>query len=291
MSTPESLVTNPTSNPVPTAVSALLAAPPAELAASLERVRPELEALPEDEVGRITTNVPSAVTIVLGAAHNVAAMRDEIVRKLPEHDLAPLDKLRDYALALLFAHIMTLPSAEIETRLQALLAEAGTRRAQMLGVAEAYVPLGLVDAERVAAIRRGSGHLDTAQDLIALAQLYHAHQAELAGKTPFSAADLEHTHALGLELFDLLGRRKVGNDGSGGPGAYEQARLRAFRLMVRAYDAARAAVGYLRWREGDAETFVPSLFGGRRRRASETERPEGEPGSDGAADPNATGTQ
>jgi hypothetical protein len=81
------------------------------------------------------------------------------------------------------------------------------------------------------------------------------------------------------------------HDGTGGPGAYEQARLRAFRLMVRAYDAARAAVGYLRWREGDAETFVPSLFGGRRRRASESERPEGEPGSDGAADPNASGTQ
>jgi hypothetical protein len=289
MSTPKSPVTNP--NPLPTAVSALLAAPPAELAAALDRVRPELEALPEDEVGRITTNVPSAVTIVLGAAHNVAAMRDELVRKLPEHDLAPLDNLRDYALALLFAHLMTLPSTEIETRLQALLAEAGTRRAQMLGVAEAYVPLGLVDGERVAAIRRGSGHLDTAQDLIALAQLFHAHQSELEGKTPFSAADLEHTHALGLELFDLLGRRKVGNDGSGGPGAYEQARLRAFRLMVRAYDSARAAVGYLRWREGDAETFVPSLFGGRRRRASESERPEGEPGSDGVADPNASGTQ
>ncbi len=262
----------------------------AELAAAFHRFRGEMAALPDGELGRITTNVPGAVTTALGAAHNLEAMRDDIARTLPGHDLTPIDNLRGYAHALLFAHIMTLPSAEIETRLQALLAEAATRREHMLGVVEAYAPLGLVDAERVAAIRSGTGYLDTAQDLVSLAQLFHDHEAELAGKTPFTEADVDRAHDLGLELFDLLGRRKVGNDVTAPAGGYEAARLRAFRLLVQAYDSARAAVFYLRWREGDAEQLVPSLFGGRSRRRVEAE-PEAPAGGEGGADPDATGTQ
>ncbi|HEU4537682.1 MAG TPA: hypothetical protein VFS00_26360, partial [Polyangiaceae bacterium] len=241
-------------------------ASPAELAAAFERSRAERDALPADELGRITTNVPNAVTTVLGAEHNVSSMRGEIRRRLPEHPLAPIDNLRRYALGLLYVHVMTLPSAEIETRFQAVLVEGGERREHMLGVAEAYARLGLFDAERVAAIRSGAGHADTAHDLVSLAQLFHERREALAGKSPFSPADVERAQALGLELFDLLGRRKLGNDGATLAADVVEAKLRAFRLMERAYDTARWAVAYLRWKEGDAERLAPSLFGGRGRR-------------------------
>jgi hypothetical protein len=48
-------------------------------------------------------------------------------------------------------------------------------------------------------------------------------------------------------------------------------RLRVFTLMLRTYEEARAAIGYLRRREEDAESIAPTLYPGKgKRRASET---------------------
>ncbi|MCU0686871.1 MAG: hypothetical protein MUF34_32265, partial [Polyangiaceae bacterium] len=226
----------------------------------------------------------------------VEPLRGEIERQLPAHDMDSFDNLRGYALSLFFAHLMTQPSAELETRMQALLVEGGQRRAHLLGMAEALAPLGLVDAERVASIRRGSGHADTAEDLVALAQLFYERRAELEGKTPFTSVDIARAHTIGIELLDWLGRRKVGNDGARAPGPYEEARLRAFRLLVRAYDATYAAVAYVRRREGDVDELMPSLFGGRGRRRGVSEpdapaEPEAPTEPDAPADSQATGTQ
>jgi hypothetical protein len=209
-----------------------------------------------------------------------------MARKLPEHDFEAVDNLRKCALALLYTHLLTMPSVEIETRVQAVLAEAVRVRAQMLAVAEAYVTLGLFDAERVAAIRRGSGHLDLVQDVLALAQLFLTHRAELEGKTPFSPDDLARATALGLELLHLLGLRKVGNEAASSADANEKMRVRAFRLLVKVYDTARWAVSYLRWREGDVDELMPSLFGGRPRRRGATE-PKAPAEPSGPADPGA----
>jgi len=45
-----------------------------------------------------------------------------------------------------------------------------------------------------------------------------------------------------------------------------EARLRAFTRLIRVYEGARRAVGYLRAPEGDADTIAPSLYAGRPRR-------------------------
>jgi hypothetical protein len=238
-----------------------------ETTASYERVRPEFAALPAGELGRITINVPVAATIALGALPNLAALRAEMVRKLPEHDIGQIDKLPDYIYALIHAHVMTLPSADASSRLQALVDEGSPLRERMLGVAEALVAFGLVDAERVASIRSGTGHLDMAQDLVALSKLFRERWGELEGKTPLTPSDVERAGELGLALHGAIGRRRVGTDGSAAAGEYEEARLRAFRLFVRAYDQARRAVSYLRWNEGDVEALVPSIYRVRRRRA------------------------
>lgn len=261
-----------------------------ELALAFEEMRPKMEALPKRELGRVTGNVPRVVIIALGAAQHIEPFRAEIGRKLPEHDHEAFDDLRKCALALLYTHLLTMPSAEIETRLQAVLAEAVRVRAQMLAVAEAYVTLGLFDAERVAFIRSGSGHVDLVQDVLALAQLFLSHRVELEGKTPFSPDDLARAKALGLELLNLLGRRKVGNEALRPADANEAMRVRAFRLLLKVYDTARWAVSYVRWREGDVDELMPSLFGGRpRRRGATGPKVPAEPS--GPAAPRATGAE
>ena len=44
------------------------------------------------------------------------------------------------------------------------------------------------------------------------------------------------------------------------PSNVAERRSRAYTLFVRAYDQCRRAAAYLRWNEGDADEFAPSLF-------------------------------
>lgn len=55
--------------------------------------------------------------------------------------------------------------------------------------------------------------------------------------------------------------------------AAAELRVRALSLLVREYEELRRMVTYVRWFEGDADTFVPSLYAGRggRRPKEDTE--------------------
>jgi hypothetical protein len=69
-------------------------------------------------------------------------------------------------------------------------------------------------------------------------------------------------------------------------------RLRAFTLMLRTYEEARAAIGYLRRREEDAESIAPTLYPGKgKRRSSEPELPPATQPPTGSAPVSADITQ
>jgi hypothetical protein len=281
---------------------------PDEAAGAYEGAKGDLAALPAGEVGRITTNVTGVVATVFGALPAIEALWGDI-EKLPHVDLPLLRKLRDYALALHHVDVIVMHAVGGKALIKALTAEAGPLRARLLSSAEVLAIYGLVDAERVASIRSGTGQFDQANDLTALSQLYLAGGDALFAKVPVTRAEVGRAAELGLELLAALGRRRVGSDDEGAPSRYEDDRARAFRLVVRSYDEGRRAVTFLRWREGDADLLVPSLFAGRRRRSRAGDEPSGgggdEPsdgggddeadegggGASGEADEGATGTQ
>ncbi|WP_437969511.1 hypothetical protein WMF04_09510 [Sorangium sp. So ce260] len=120
---------------------------------------------------------------------------------------------------------------------------------------------GLLNAETVAAIRAGQGHIDTANDLLALSALFSGSWSEVAGKTAATEEEVKRAGEIGPQLLAALGVREHGK----GPGPTEAAdkRARAFALLVHAYDQTRRAIAYLRWNEGDADTIAPSLYKGR----------------------------
>lgn len=254
------------------------------LLVAYQEVRAELQAMPPEDGGRILVNIPTVVTLVRGSWPNLEAELARIAR-LPEFNLAALRKLPSYSLALLHVYLLLLPSAEVESRLRTLVAEAGPARERLLVAAEALALLGFVDGERVAAIRRGTGHLDTANDLIALAQLFRAGGDELLGKTKLAWLEVDRAYVLGMELVDALGRRRVGTDGARAGGESEVECAKLFRLVVRTYEQGRRALSYLRWSEGDVNEKMPSLYTRRRRRRSPDE-PAGDEGTPpDAADP------
>ncbi|WP_437769705.1 hypothetical protein WMF27_06945 [Sorangium sp. So ce281] len=244
------------------------AAPP-QAAAAFDRALPEIAALSPDRLVAINLDIPRAVSQVLGVLPGLLALRPAIAEQLQKHDLALLDRLETYALAAWHAHLMWLSSRAPESGVKPLLAEAVPLRENLLGDAEALARRGLLDAEAVAEIRAGQGHIDTANDLVALSALFNGSWAEIAGRTAATEEEVKRAGEIGPQLLASLGVREHGAE----PGPTEAAdrRARAFALLVRAYDQSRRAVAYLRWDERDADTIAPSLYKGRGRAASSSD--------------------
>ncbi|MGK3986025.1 hypothetical protein WME99_23465 [Sorangium sp. So ce136] len=253
------------------------AAPP-QAAAAFDRILPEIEALSPDRLIAIKVDIPRAVSQVLGVLPGLLALRPAIAEHLQTHDVALLDRLETYALAAWYAHLQWLSSGGAENALKPLLAEAIPLRENLLGDAEALARRGLLDAATVAEIRAGQGHIDMANDLVALSALFSASWSAITGKTAATEEEVKRAGEIGPQLLAALGVREHGK----GPGPTEAAdkRARAFALLVHAYDQTRRAVSYLRWNEGDAETIAPSLYKGRGGRAASS--------SDTAAEPEET---
>jgi hypothetical protein len=249
--------------------------------AAFARVRPAIEALPRDEVRLINVHVPSAVVLALGALPRMLALREAMRGALTEPPLEALDTLKEYALAAAHAHANVLPEDAGETELRALVNEATPLRERMLLSAEAFVSFGHFDAKRVATIRRGNGHLDTAQDLSALGTLFRNAWPTIGSKTLLTRADIERAFELNALLLEALGRRQQGTDGSGDPRETDELLAKAFELFRRAYEECRHAIVYLRRHQGDADAIAPPLAHSRRR----SRRPQADEPVDNAPDP------
>jgi hypothetical protein len=248
-----------------------------EGAQSFLRLRPEIDAVSLAGRGRIMVSIPVAVKIGVGALPNIVARFDEFRRRLPEYNVERASRLLDYARAAHYAHIVVNGVNGSEGRVRAILEEASPLRERMLSAGELHALYGLLDGGRVAGIRRGTGHLDTANDLVDLSVLFGESMGKLAGQTPVTQADIERAGELGFQLLVALGQRDQGTDGASTPAKQEEDRLKAFWLYHDIYEESRQAMTYVRWREGDADQLTPSLFSGRRRRGSSSDEPDDEP--------------
>ncbi|WP_437569526.1 hypothetical protein [Sorangium sp. So ce542] len=257
---------------------------PDEAAEAFAQIEPELDRI--EKVVPINVDIPRAVAVAVGAVPHLKALRARFVDELPRFPIEALDKLMSYALGAWYAHLLALPAGPGQEGLKRLLDEASALRADLLVAAEALAHKGFVDAGRVAEIRSGNGHLDTANDLVALAALFGESWGAVKHKTTVEWSDVERASKLGPELLVALGARN--QPGVPAPKAADPAdrRARAFTLLVRAYDQCRRGVTYLRWIEGDYDAIAPSLFAGRggaRRGAPAKEEPADE-GVEGEAE-------
>jgi hypothetical protein len=233
-----------------------------------ERVLPELEALPEAAVLGINIDLPQAVTVALGALKSIAGQREAIARALPEVDLAHLDKLETYALAAGHAHAAFMAASTV-LPMKELAAQAVRLRQLLCSDAGALAKRGLIDGRRLSALNGPQGHLNLAFDLLALVALFRERWADVRSKTAVEASELDAAEVVADQLIARVNARMrpapmlaVAAD----------RRRRAFTLFVSTYDEVRRAISFLRWKHGDADSFVPSLYAGRssgRRRARE----------------------
>lgn len=230
---------------------------------ALMRLLPELKALPAQDLVQVQLDIPEAVATVLGSLPEIRALRGEIEGSMKGFDLTSVDKLEDYALALSDAHTEFLIATKPMDDLEQLIEEGTSLRTKLEADSNALALHGLIDREKLSELQGGVGYKSLATDLSIYAKVFIKSWNEIQNKVGFSAADVERAAKIGQRLIRVVGLREQATQ------AVEEAtdiRLRAYTMLLRAYDEVRRAVTFLRWSHNDADAIAPSLFAGRTRR-------------------------
>ena len=86
--------------------------------------------------------------------------------------------------------------------------------------------------------------------------------------------ELDEAERLGAELTALLWNR---HEDRSLRAAYQR-QNQAYALFMRSYGQVRRVVQYLRYEEGDADSYAPAATGGRKRREKKAGLPDGSEG-------------
>jgi hypothetical protein len=242
-----------------------------ELRDGFLRVEAEVRAIPEAELTPVNLEVLGAVSTALGALRKINQLRGDMV-ELKGMDISRLDKLRDFAFALGYAHSTyrgalgpTDPNSSVAEELVAIRDQLHT---DALGLGKRK----LLELSQVDKYRSGLGYKALASDVAGLVELIRASWAKISSKTAITEEELDHAASLAQRLLTGVGVKEQD------PVALTAATLlrdQAFTAFISAYDEVRRAVSYLRWHEGDADSIAPSLWAGRtgKRPSAESEAP------------------
>jgi len=227
-----------------------------------ERVKPELAKLAPEDLLQVNLEVSVALQTILGVLPEARALRDQIVQELPTFDIASFDRLEDYALTLGVTQTAYLVATEPPSDLEPLTEEAIEMRETLLRDAQALARRQLIDGGQLANLKGINGYKNIAQDLQILSKILQDAWPNIQGKAATTADELKTASQISTRLSRIVGLRE---QGPAQVAAATDERLRAFTLVLRTYEDARRAVIYLRARNGDADTIMPSLYPGRPR--------------------------
>ncbi len=171
-----------------------------------------------------------------------------------------LDNLESYTLALGHAQTEYQTATETPASLLALANEAIKWRTILLNDATTLISRGLLSEAVLGELKGINGHKNIAFDLFALANVLKKNAAAIASKTSVSQDELVQAQVLADKLVTAVGEREQA------PVIAAEAvrdRQAAFTLFINAYDEVRAVISFLRRKQGDADSIIPSLYAGR----------------------------
>jgi len=235
---------------------------------ALERVRPQLEAIPESALLQINLDPLAAAAVVRGALPGLMAMRPILAAEVKSFDLIHLDRLETYALALIQADTICKGITDKPQLLAPLSTEAYALRARLLADATILVRRGHIPEPRLSKLRGPNGYQNIASDILTLAGLLRDSWATIANRTAIQESELDRAEVLGDQLIDAIGMREQLTSMAAEAALQRQ---RAYTLFIGAYDEVRSALIFQRRHEGDANKIAPSLYGKRKARRKKPE--------------------
>jgi hypothetical protein len=246
----------PPSPPPPPAVDPpFLTQDPAE---AFQHFRSAAQAVPAAGAKRLNIDPDIVVNNTGIALAAFAPIKDAVQAAVPGAPVNRFLEVGSLALALLYASdqvVVQASKGEIASRLAAL----NVLRAPMLLQLEvlANPVVGLADPDRVKAIRAGAGPLDKAHDAVNIAAYYQELGPAVAGKHPFTGAQLADLAAAGQWLVQQL----TPSGAVHAPSPTDPAavlRDQMWTLLSARYDALRAAASVVLGLQ-DLDQHLPPL--------------------------------
>jgi len=231
-------------------------------AEAMARIAPDAAALSVSELIQVNLDLQQATSTILGVMPEIMTLRERIAKELPAFDIKQIDKLEDYTLALRFAHAAYQTATQPPEVLPELAAEAIELRERLAADARALSLRDLIDRRKLESLKGANGISNVAQDLQMLSQIFQESWAQIQGKSATLAEDLQAASRIATRITRVLG---VKEQSPAQEAAAVEQRLRVFTLTLRAYDEARAAISFVRRREGDADQITPNLYTGKGR--------------------------
>ncbi len=226
---------------------------------ALEARRATLAAMPEERIlRRARLDVVTVCAMASTAASRVAEMHGEIVAQFGRAAGELLDGLDTTARAARQAEV-ELHTSEDASELQALHQEVLGQYERLIIDADSLVVRGFLVRERLAGSRDTRSYQGALSSLLGVINVLRESWPSIQAKTPIVIADLDRADAIASRMSTALTTRQSGTARL----AAAETRVRALSLLVREYELVRRMVSFLRWFEGDADTFVPSLYAGR----------------------------
>lgn len=225
-----------------------------------ERVRQEIEAIPKNDLEPINLAVGGVVQTVLGTIPALRPLRGEL-QTLGPFDLRVFDKLHDYALAL--GHTHAQHRCANGTPDTSLVKQLIATRERFHAEARVLVLRGILDGARVNVLRSGNSHQGIAYDVIGLCQLFLAAWDQFGGRSLLDREEIERARLAANQLVQLLAARQQRPNANT---AITELRQKAYTLLIRSYNEVRAAIAFIRYKEGDVDDIIPSLYARRRKR-------------------------
>ncbi|HRI68154.1 MAG TPA: hypothetical protein PK156_28185 [Polyangium sp.] len=167
-----------------------------------------------------------------------------------------------------------------------LVSDAMELRKRMLKVLDYHLDADAQAQSLLAGIRAGSGHLDLANDLIALADMYEDHAPVIRNdKKGYRAPDMANARQTADSIIATLGGATTPETQQ-----WRNYQARAFTLLEKHHDEAIRVGRFVFWYEGGEELF-PTMFSAVRSRPAkkDPEGTHGAPAPDAEATPDATG--
>lgn len=218
---------------------------------------------------RVNFDFPAATAIVLGAQPVLLGFRQDIHDELPKIPLRYVDELDSITHAALHVYMQSLTAPTPESKLVTLVDQSRSLRKKLQADAMAAVAHELMDPSALDGIPTGNGRLEIAQGVLGLCVAFRASWPRMKGKTALTEEMLTEATQAAVALLSALGRDT--NPSLSGE-AEPTAALwnRAVSLFFYAYDQCRRAMSHLRWDEGDAADFAPSILAHRGSRATKS---------------------
>jgi hypothetical protein len=239
---------------------------PSDFERAFAEVEAEIQAVPTEQLVHITVDVRLVAVNTVARLPLIKTLSAQLTEHLPQFDVGSIDRVGTYALAAAHAYIRHQMSVASPAEIAKLAARATERRALLLADVNALVAHGVIDGAPLAELSGTVGYRNVAYDLLILRNMLADAWPKIEDGTLISAADLEEDAATASRLLMAAGAKSVLPVE---PSETARIRDQAFALFVRKYDEVRRAVSFVRWGQGDADEYAPSLYAGRGSRKSD----------------------